>query len=154
METITENIQSPVLTDFEKLAVEYRLQHRYRMATPLQVLLGEAEKIVKALDPCSVMKSSFETKLMSGDPVVDLENRLARQAQSLDGVYALFLQLAQYSLHEDADKVPAYLQFALKAQSQSASTIDKFRRLHEKSVKNAERKEETAKRKEENDNLD
>ena len=146
--------------------------------SPLQSLLEETREMVRAYDS-SVIKSRLDNLNAFSDPIEfntatsnfrenientlagtsgDLEARLIKQAQSLDCLYDFFIRLAQYSLVENEKGLQGHINLALRAQDQSARTIEKFRKLQEKRIrnigenggKNPERKEERQNEKKEN----
>ena len=130
-----------------------------RPPEPLRDMINEARDMVAALGHESI-KTRIENIQSLTDPSFpkdrandlrrviedeisgktnDLEACLVKQAQSLDSLYDFFIQLSQYSLTEGLRDIHIPLNLALKAQSQSSNTIEKFKKLQEKRLKNAER---------------
>ena len=85
----------------------------------------------------------------------DLDARLIKQSQSLDCLYDYFVLRSQtMSDLGEEEKEFRHLNMALKAQSQSMRTIEKLRKLREKTLQNRGTKRRDEERKEENDRLD
>lgn len=155
--------------DYDKLHKEAEalfaaLEKSEAKATPLNNLVNQARDIVAGYDHTALLAARLNLVSLHNTPAyfndlierlgditestvedisLNLDARLIKQAQSLDAMHDLLLHLSQYALAQDTKSLQSHINLALRAQDQSARTIERFKKLGRKNyVKMAERTEQ------------
>ena len=126
------------------------LERDKRQIQPLKGLMEEARDIVAAYDHKNLLLSKLDDVNQCGDIhysneliarmadtahdvvtdiSIELDARLVKQARTMDAIQDLLIHISQYSLCQDTESLKTHLNLALRAQDQSARTIEKFKKL-------------------------